>query len=272
MKHLFTLCLLLIAATGVTAQTLKGTLKDADTGEALPYVNIGVLNKNIGTVSGDDGSFTLTVPTGHSADTLRISTLGYANRDITVASAEKQFAANPVIKLTPQAIQLQQVVVSNKTPKEKVLGNKTDSKNVSVGFTSNVLGNEIGMIMKLKKSPSQLKTFTASLASDNNPKAKLRLNFYTVKKGRPDALINTQNIIVTAPATGSKIVVDLLPYNIMAEDDVFVSLEWLESFPQGLKFSAALLATPMMARSTSQGTWEKISMAGIGYTLTTIYW
>ncbi|KGO91062.1 carboxypeptidase-like regulatory domain-containing protein [Flavobacterium subsaxonicum] len=271
MKQILTFCLLIMAATCLNAQTIKGILKDADTGEALPYVNIGVLNKNIGTVSADDGSFSLPISAGHDADTLRISTLGYANRDIIVAAAEKQFAANPVLKLQPEAIQLQQVVVSNKPPKERVLGNKTESKNTTVGFTSNVLGNELGMIMKIKKSPTQLKTFTASLASDNNPNAKLRLNFYTAKKGLPDVLLNTQNIIVTAPASG-KLVVDLLPYNIMIDDDVFVTLEWLESFPQGLKFSAGLLATPMVARSTSQAQWEKISMVGIGFTLTTIHW
>jgi hypothetical protein len=58
----------------------------------------------------------------------------------------------------------------------------------------------------------------------------------------------------------------------MVDNDIFVSLEWIESFPEGLKFSAAMLASPMMARSTSQGTWEKISIVGIGFTLTTIHW
>jgi hypothetical protein len=211
MKQLFTLCLLIIAAGSLQAQTIKGTLKDADTGEALPYVNIGVLNKNVGTVSGEDGSFSLAIPNGYSADTLRISTLGYANRDIIVAAAEKLFSTSPILRLKPEAIQLQQVVVSNKPPKEKVLGNKTEAKNSTVGFTSNILGNELGMIMKIKNSPTQLKTFTASLASNNNPPVKMRLNFYTVKKGRPDLLLNTENIIVTVPKTSTRLVVDYYP-------------------------------------------------------------
>lgn len=273
MRAINTLILFLCAALSLQAQTLQGVLKDAQTGETLPYVNIGVVGKNIGTVSDENGNFKLVVPTGHADDLLRISMLGYVARDFKVSEAESLLAKNKSIELAPDTIEMEQMVISNKKAKEKVLGNKTESKNTSVGFSDNILGHEIGMIMKIKKSPSQLKTFTASIASENNKPVKMRLNFYSIKNGLPDKLLINQNIIVTTPVNNDKLVVDLTPYNIMVQDDFFVGLEWIESAPgHGVMFSAGLLAKPLIVRATSQGTWEKIGVVGVGFTVNSIYW
>lgn len=272
MKQLLTALIFLFGVHSLSAQTLKGTLKDAQTGEPLPYVNVGVIKKNIGTVSGENGKFTLPVPEGHSADTVRVSMIGYATRDFTVANLARGLASNSDILLKEQATQLKEIVVTNRKQKEKLLGNTTESQSVTASFTSNKLGNEVGMVMKIKGSPTLLKTFTASIASDKNPDVKMRLNFYSVKKGMPDALITKENIIVSAPRSSGKLTVDLTPYNIMVEDDFFVSLEWIEDAPGRIYFSAALLATPIISRQTSQGEWTKLRMAGIGFTVDTTYW
>ncbi|MCO6147365.1 carboxypeptidase-like regulatory domain-containing protein [Flavobacterium sp. NRK1] len=275
MKQLFLLLTLLFSAFALQAQTLKGVLKDAATGEPLPYVNVGVLNKNIGTVSGEDGRFTLLVPEGHSSDTVRISMIGYATRDFIVDDMAARLADNNEIKMKEQATELKPVVVSNRKSGEKLLGNKTESKSVTAAFTSNKLGNEVGTVMKIKGDIALLKTFSASIASDDNPPVKMRLNFYSLdKKGMPDKLLINENIIVDTPKNSGKLVVDLTPYNIMVEDDFLVSLEWIEDAPNSKRiwFSAALFATPIIARETSQGTWNKMSIAGVGFTVDTVYW
>ena len=275
MKQLFLLSALLFSAFALQAQTLKGVLKDAATGEPLPYVNVGVLNKNIGTVSDEDGRFTLPVPEGHSADTVRISMIGYATRDFIVADMAARLADNNEIKMKEQATELKPVIVSNRKSGEKLLGNKTESKSVTAAFTSNKLGNEVGTVMKIKGSTALLKTFSAAIASDDNPPVKMRLNFYSLdKKGMPDKLLINENIIVDAPKNSGKLVVDLTPYNIMVEDDFLVSLEWIEDAPNSKRiwFSAALFATPIISRDTSQGTWNKMGIAGVGFTVDTVYW
>jgi len=272
MKKIFTF-IVLLASLSVTAQTLQGIIKEVKTGETLPYVNIGVVGKNIGTVSDEEGRFKLVIPAGHSDDILRISMLGFATRDFKVSSLEAMLSKSHVIELTPSVIEMEQVVVSNRKAKEKTLGNKTESQNVTVGFENDILGHEIGMIMKIKKAPSLLKTFKASIASTNNKPVKMRLNFYSVKNGMPDKLIINKNIIVTAPINNDRLVVDLTPHNIMVEDDFFVSLEWIESTPgQRIMFSAGLLAKPLIARETSQGTWHKVGMVGVGFTVDSVYW
>lgn len=275
MKRLSVLCFFLFAATAIHAQTLIGVLKDAHTGEALPYVNVGVVKKNIGTVSNEEGQFKLVIPEGHTADTLRISMIGYAAQDFIVADIAKRLSANSEIKMKEKATELKELVVSNRKKGEKLLGNKTESKSMTGAFTSNKLGNEVGITMKVKGSLNQLKTFSASIASGDNPDVKMRLNFYSLnKKGMPDKLIINENIIVTVPKNAGKLVVDLTPYNIMVEDDFFASLEWIEDAPgtNKIQFSAAFLATPLIVRETSQGEWEKLGTVGLGFTVDTIYW
>jgi len=39
------------------AQTVEGTIQNEATGEGLAYVNIGVMGKNVGTVSNTQGRF-----------------------------------------------------------------------------------------------------------------------------------------------------------------------------------------------------------------------
>lgn len=274
MKHLFLIAALLFAAPVLFAQTLKGILKDAATGETLPYVNIGVVSKDIGTVSNDNGRFTLVVPQGHEKNVVRFSMIGYGTLNFTVEELAQRLASNDELKMKVEATELKEVVVTNMKRGEKLLGNKTESQSVTAAFTSNKLGNEVGMIMRVKGKVNQLKTFTASIASDNNPDVKMRLNFYSVKNGLPDKPLVNQNIIVATPRSSGKLVVDLMPYDIMVEEDFFVTLEWIEDAPDSKRiwFSAALLATPLVARQTSQGDWQKLKMAGIGFTIDTIWW
>ncbi len=279
MKRFLSICLILIAC-GLNAQTLKGTLKDAATGEALPFVNLGLLNKNIGTVSDDNGSFYLTAPSATATHTVRISTTGNRTKNISILDLQKQLKADPIVLLEEEATQLEELVITNEKPeeeavlKEDIMGNLTKSQRTSVGFTSNKLGNEIGMMMKIKVSPMTLKTFSASLTSVKNPKLKMRLNFYSIKDGMPDKLIIKENIIVTPPPGSTVMEVDLTPYNIVVDTHFFVSLEWIESSKKAVTFSADFSETaiPMMIRETSQGNWEKANEFGVGFTVTGTYW
>ncbi|MGB4775444.1 MAG: carboxypeptidase-like regulatory domain-containing protein, partial [Daejeonella sp.] len=239
--------------------TLEGRITDAKTGNALAYVNIGVIGKNIGTLTNDEGKFKISIPESYNSDQLRVSMLGYNPRIYTVSDFRNTLAAEKEIALEPSSFQLQEVAISGKPLKEKILGNHTESQSSTGGFTSNKLGNEIGIIIKIKKSPSYLRSFTASVASKKNKPVKLRLNFYSVKNGLPDTILLDKNIIVEAPLVKGKLSVDLKPYKIVVEDDFFVSLEWIEDSPgKGLMFSASLFGSPLIARETSQGSWEKV--------------
>ncbi len=271
MKSSLLLIVLLFISNGIIAQIIaEGVVKEAGSGNPLAYVNIGLIGKGIGTVSNDAGKFKLTIPEANATDTVRVSMLGYAPQVFTVPEFIKQLA-DKEISMQPSSLLLPDVIFSGRELKEKVLGNTTESQSVTAGFTSNKLGNEVGIIIKIKKAPTFIKSFTASVVSKDNKPVKLRLNFYSIKDGLPDKLIQDKNIIVNAPVQNGKLFVDLSSYNIVAEDDFFVSLEWIESASGTIMFSGSILKGALIARETSQGAWEKVGMFGIGFTVKAAY-
>lgn len=73
------------------SQTMQGTVEDAASGEPLPYVNIGVWNKNIGTISHDDGSFQIDVSNATEDDSLTFSMMGYETKQIGISEVKGEY-------------------------------------------------------------------------------------------------------------------------------------------------------------------------------------
>lgn len=272
MKKLFlTLTALVLLSTFAQAQVFDGTIKDAKTNAGLAYVNVGVVGKAAGTVTDTEGHYKLDLSQVGDADSLRMSMIGYAPKSFSVADLKKNGAQFKTISIEPIEVQLKEVNVKNRKWKEGVLGNTTTSQSTNAGFTSNRLGNEIGIVIKTKKSPTVLKKFNASIASDVTDSVKLRLNFYSVKDGLPDQILTDRNIFVTVKRGQKAISIDLLPYNIVVDDKFFVSLEWIQNAGgRGLMFSASLFSS-FMSRETSQAKWEKVGLVGIGFNVLAEY-
>ena len=74
-------CSVFFGQTVFAQYDLIGQVLDAATKEPLPYVNIGLINKNIGTVSDDYGYFELDVNAKLNAqDTLLFSMIGFESK------------------------------------------------------------------------------------------------------------------------------------------------------------------------------------------------
>ncbi|QHS56980.1 carboxypeptidase-like regulatory domain-containing protein [Mucilaginibacter sp. 14171R-50] len=272
MKRLLLVAFLIFSGLFANAQVFDGVVKDAKTNLPLPYVNVGIIGKAVGTVTDSLGRYKINLA-GHDADTLKLSMIGYIAQTYKVAgfiNGNKQ-----IIALQPSVTELKEVKVSNKKWKEVVLGNTSQSENTNAGFDANRLGHEIGTIIKIKKSPTYLKRFNAHITDAPLYPVKLRLNFYTLKKGMPDQLMQNQNIFVDVPAGQKDIHVNLEPYNIFAENNFFVSLEWIEnSKGHGLMFSAYLSlfgSGAIISRETSQADWEKEGIAGVAFNILAEY-
>jgi hypothetical protein len=265
------IALLLLCNMTLHAQTIEGVIKDTKTNNNLSFVNVGIIGKATGTVTDDNGHFSLTL-NNNDTDSLKISIIGYIPKTFLVNDYIKNYSAGKVILLSPVVYQLAEVKIHSDKLKQSVLGNTTQSKTTNAGFTSNKLGNEIGAIIKIKRSPTYLKQFNASLAHEVTDSVKLRLNFYGVKDGLPDKILQQQNIFVTVKKGQEQITVDLTPYNIVVQDKFFVSLEWIQnSAGRGIMFSASILSSAIIARETSQANWEKLGLAGVGFNVLAAY-
>ena len=85
------------------------------------------------------------------------------------------------------------------------------------------------------------------------------------ENGLPKENILTQSIIIEFMETTGLIELDLTPYNIYVDDDIFISLEWIKDLGdvKGLFFSTKLVGSPTYFRQASQDKWAKIPI-GVG--------
>lgn len=251
---------------GICQVDLVGQVIDADTEEPLPYVNIGLVNQNIGTVTDEAGYFELEVPGNGFADaTLRFSMIGFEPQDFTLQEYRDQKILT--IPLKEKATALEEVVLTTKKNKyqTKILGNKTTSQLIYAAFTTNKLGNEMGFLVRGRKNPMILKKFNVSLVENDYGPIRFRLNFYDLKDGLPNETLLNENIIVETDIQSGIVSKDLTPYEIVIDQDFFVAIEWIEDLGPGkLFFSGGFFGSPLIAREVSQGTWSKVGSASVG--------
>ena len=263
----FLLCIPVLNAQYI----LQGRIIDALTKEPLPFVNIGVLKKELGTVSNEDGFFFLEVPDVFAKETLRFSMIGFDERDFQVADLEAILLSNNTLVLAEQTTFLEEVVLTaEKKWNTRVSGNATTSKLLITGFTSNQLGNEIALFVKVKKTPAYIEGIQFSVVENIYPEVRFRVNVYSSEYRFPDENILKENIFVTLKQSEGIISVDLKEYDILVDDDVFISLEWIDEDlgSEGLWFSAGVFGKSIYARSTSQAEWKKQRGLSLGMSVT----
>ena len=258
----------------IWAQTsLIGQVLDSATKEPIPYVNIGVLNKNIGTVSDDEGYFQFEVNAQQNGkDTLRLSMIGFESKTYILSDYLKQ---NPLeIYLSEETTALEEVILTSARREFQIkkLGNKTTSKTIYASFTSNKLGNEMGFIVRARKRPMILKKFNISIVENDYGPIKFRVNLYDVLNGLPNKTILNKNIFLETEVSSGIVSLDLTPYEIVIDKEFFITIEWIEDLGPGkLFFSGGFFGAPLYAREVSQGNWTKIGNVSVGMNLDVSY-
>lgn len=112
LASLLLLAVVLLAPRLARAQerTLTGTILDGATGERIPFAEVGIPGTATGTVTDQNGTFRLDgVPAGQSF-TLRVQSIGYQTREISVPSTED----NVEIVLVYDYLQVDEIVVTGR--------------------------------------------------------------------------------------------------------------------------------------------------------------
>jgi hypothetical protein len=247
---------------------LKGRIVDKEKNETLSYVNIGIPNKNTGTVSRRDGSFQINIDEGKILDSLKFSMAGYLSQTVPISDLLNQKKQN-VIFLKESYSELKEVVIIKKVLPQKILGNTTTSKFISIGLPLKFLGSEIGVKIRLGKNPVILKSFSFNISDNRLDTAVFRMNIYNFKNGIPFENIIQKNVIVPLGKQTGRYTVNLAPYKLEMKGDILLSLEWIEGSRSGsgngvIFLSASFLNSATWHRITSQGEWKKATGLGVG--------
>lgn len=261
---------------------IQGVLMDSATQKPVPYANIGIAEKNLGTVSDENGCFSLAVPDSLAKHDLTISRIGYQKTAIAINSFGK---LADTLSLVPETYELQEVTVLVEKMREKKAGH-AGGMMIQFQESGKHLGYEIGTILKLsKKKPSLLKDFNFNAITYGRiDYALMRLNVYSVKDDEFTNVLK-ENIYITLTDNLSERerCINLLPYNIVVQGDIAVTLELVKvhysteattsgqenaasNYADGIGYDGTFLNN-LCGRDASQGAWEKISAVGPGFWL-----
>lgn len=264
MRFLFSFFTVALLMQGYVAQAqqLQGRVVDSKTAKGLPYVNIGVLHRGIGTVADIDGNYTLNLTGILATDTVKYSCIGYAEQIITV---DKLQLAKGAITLSPKAVSIGEVIIKPKKIKKLEVGIKTDNNNITGGFMSNDLGSELATVFTYTKGkPAQLKKVYFSLVESTYDTLLFRLNVYDFKKGVFGDNLLLKPVYIRTTKNNGIIEVDLSSLDILFNGSIAVSIEWMKDLgPGNLFFSCRFFKGQSFARKTSHADWEKIPV-GMG--------
>lgn len=272
-----------LAAATVAAQTIGGTVSNAATRTGLPYVNIGVVGKDLGTVSTEQGTYQLPFREALANDTVRVSSVGYQTRLVTL----RALLAQPNVALAPESVNLQEVQVQGNSlfRRNVTLGNTGNSESAILNLKTKDLGAEMGTVISLKHKPTRLLTANFNVAYNGIGPLTLRVNLYRLDaKGRPseEKLLN-RDVIVTSKITKGTISVDLTKERLVVDEDFFLAVEWITNATPAevpaagsaaakavaaqndLSFSLSLgyANNDLYLRSTSQAAWERASVGAL---------
>ena len=279
-------CMVILIVMGlffnVTAQesiTLKGTIFDTKTHRPVEYVNVGIFEKNIGTVSNDSGNFILNIPLSKIKDSVTFSRIGYYIKKVKISELLKDDSGNVFLK--PQTIQLDEVKVLSDKLKVKTKGNKSTSRKIVLGIGSSSLGKETGTLIRLPDKEVFIKDFNFHIISNRPDSAKFRLNIYSYDHGIKETILK-KNIYFTIHKNDiGNFKINLSKYNIVVHGDVFVSVEVVALYSKGpdpnlkndkyfydrINVSGTVTGLKSFYRKVSLGKWEKI-----GYNFSPGFW
>lgn len=253
----FLILIFLISSNTILGQVIKGTMINADSKQPIEFANIGIVGKNVGTVTDLNGRFNFLVNSEYDNDTILFSIIGYKPLLIKIADLRKNM--DNVVFLKEKAYELAEVVIRPKIVKQRTLGVTSKLKKVAAGFKDNNLGYECGILMNVKKN-AFIKIVNINISNCSYDTIFYRLNIYKVHGKMDFENILREPIYINMPKETVKdeIQIDLQSRNIVVDGDFLITLEHVKNLGNGYLYFCAGLTDKTYYRKTSQGKWETV--------------
>ena len=256
-KVLFLSTILFFAFTSLHGQTEISGIVINET-EKLPveYVNVGIVGKNIGTVTDKNGKFSLLIESRYQSDSLLFSCIGYESYSVKISDIKQDY----IINLKEKSYFLNEITVRPRAFKEQVLGITSKSMFVGMGFENNKLGYECGLMMNVKKT-AVIKKVKVNVSACDYDAIFYRLNIYEVRGEYDFDNILKEPIYVSASKEEilkNGLQIDLEAKNIVVSGDFVVTLEHVRNLGNAGIWFCGSMKNESYYRKTSQGSWTTL--------------
>jgi len=264
---LFCLLALLAPAHAQSTVPVVGTISSRSTGQGIPFVNIGLPQRGLGTVSDEQGRYRLPYSAAYAADTVRISSVGFKPLLLPFAA----LLAAPVIGLVPEPVVLNEVSVTAagayQHPNTAGLAKAMPRMNFHMG--ANELGTELGCLVHLQHRPALLQSLHLVVLKNEAGPLTFRLNIYRLDaQGLPTTeKLLARDVLITATPEAGVLSADVTADHLVLNEDFLLALEWIKNpmpagpdLTQRISFGGAMkYGAQLYFRRTSQAPWTKPS-------------
>lgn len=240
---------------------ISGNITDAENDQPIPYVNIGIFNKNQGTITNLKGEFSLTISDKFKADSITISHINYYPVKILPINFNDK-----TIFLTPKTTKLSGVIVSNRKRKTRKIGIKSYSRLLSMRVLSESNNDIVEAAQRINIPNKEVKIKAVNFAVrkwSNLDGVKIRINFYKNIDNIPQERIVFESIVSEIPMERKLdwIHINLKAYDVYVSQDFFIGIEFLPNFKNSIKVDLGAILTKGKgySRTNSLGAWEKLS-------------
>ena len=239
----------------IFGQQILGTVFDMNNDVPVKYVSIGIVGKNIGTVSDHNGKYTLKIEPEYHNDTLRFSSIGYYSYSVKVSDFINLNNGN--VSLENRTYELTELVVRPNRFKKRTLGIVTrDQSSSSLCIYS---GWEFGIPIRnnnavfIREVNINVHLNASTYKHDS---IFFRINIYKIQETMLFENILSSPIL-SKQNFKSNMTIDLRQHHIFVEGSFLVTFEILElsghlCFPTG----NTTIRHKTYVRRASQGTWE----------------
>jgi hypothetical protein len=262
MKKLICIVFMIGSLTNIFGQTknqhhiLKGKISSKL--EFLAFANIGIENKNIGTISNEEGGFEIEIPLLYSMDSLTISHIGYKSKKIKIESIVQEDYLEIELEQEFQVLDEVIVIANKRKGQIKELGNKK-KRDMFLWIQNGDRGSEIVTLINTE-SELELHSVSINILNDQKKEFKLLLNIYDVNNNTnlPDNQLLKNQKIITSSQKDGWLEIDLNEENINIDQPFFIGIQWTstdEAVP--LVGGKIKRSENSLIRYKALGTWEQ---------------
>ena len=236
------------------------TVLSQSTMEPIIYASVGVINRNLGTVTDTLGNFSLNIPAEFVNDSIRISSIGYVAKTFAVKDIKN---IPDTIFLTDDVILLNEIIVKPQRIKHKTAGRKNAGGFIYIEVEGyKAAGQGLATPLNVKER-AWLKEMGFTIQTENRPlsKMKFRVNIYrkqdeeyTLQNFKPIYFEYNKSQLVDGAFTYK------FPDEIMLDEgNYYIELEFLENFSNELfVMKSKPLTGKTRYRYASQSAWETL--------------
>ena len=206
-------------------QTVQGIVLDSATQEPLPYVHIGVVGKNMGVISRDDGTFSIDLSQAAPQDSLTFSILGYRTQRILPSEWQK---GRLTIYLLPRTYRLREVLVEDSRINDPVKLGRHKPTKVTSGYSGTGdfgWGGEWGIRIDNQGQTYRITDINFHTRFNTLDSALFRINIYEIQEGLPHESLLPRELYVKSYKRDKWITKNVMAERLMIDQDIIVSFE-----------------------------------------------